>query len=456
VAGEATPGGAPRGAVLSFRTLGCRLNQCETARMEEAVTERGYQLAPWDTPVDVRVLNTCTVTAKTDRECRREIRRALRLDPGSRMVVTGCYAQIAPEQAAAIPGVSLVLGNADKDDLPVHVARLLAAPSSAGEAGWAPICVTPLEEAPAFHGGLIHRFSGYTRAFLEVQTGCDNRCSYCVIPDARGPSRSMALADVLEQVAVLAEAGFREIVLTGIHLGGWGKDTAEGSLSDLLANLVSVGAADDLRFRLSSTEPIEVSDRVLEVMTANRDRFAQHFHVPLQSGSDAVLRRMNRAYRAEAYLERVDAIRSAFPDAALGADVIVGFPGETDDEFEETLTLISRSPLTYLHVFSYSDRPGTRATGMPDKVRPEVAAARSDQLRRLGKQKDAEFQARFAGETLEALILKEREEGGNLVGLTGNYLEVLLTGPDDLKNDYALVRLLSRRDDGRWQGVLSR
>jgi threonylcarbamoyladenosine tRNA methylthiotransferase MtaB len=454
--GAVKPDGDPPMATVSFRTLGCKLNQCETAQMEEALLERGYRLVSWTEPASIRVLNTCTVTAKTDRECRREIRRALRLDPGCRMVVTGCYAQVAPEQSAAIPGVTLVLGNLDKLHLGDHLERLLAgAPASQDATGAEPAAtrVTPYQAAPVFHGDFFRHFSGYTRAFLKVQNGCDNACSYCVIPAARGHSRSMLLADVATQVRLLADQGFREVVLTGIHLGAWGRDTGEGSLADLLAALT--GFDESLRFRLSSTEPMEVDDRVLRVMEAGGERFAHHLHVPLQSGSDAVLRRMNRPYRGEAYLQRVEAIRGVFPDAAIGADVIVGFPGETDQEFAETLALVERAPLTYLHVFTYSDRPGTRASAMMDKVPPEVIAARGGQVRRLGARKDREFQDRFQGTVLTALVLKDRATDGRLVGLTGNYLEVLVEGGDELKNSFVPVRALRRGDDGRWDGELA-
>ena len=247
--------------------------------------------------------------------------------------------------------------------------------------------------------------------------------------------------------------GFREVVLTGIHLGAWGRDTGEGSLADLLAALT--GFHETLRFRLSSTEPMEVDDRVLQVIEAGGERFAHHLHVPLQSGSDTVLRRMNRPYRSEAYLQRAQAIRGAFPDAAIGADVIVGFPGETDEEFAQTLALVERAPLTYLHVFGYSDRPGTRASAMKDKVPPEVIAVRSGHLRSLGARKDREFQDRFQGTVLKVLMLKERAADGRLVGLTGNYLEVLVEGGDELKNSFVRVRALRRGGDGRWEGMVA-
>ncbi|MBU2603125.1 MAG: tRNA (N(6)-L-threonylcarbamoyladenosine(37)-C(2))-methylthiotransferase MtaB [Actinobacteria bacterium] len=459
---------------VAFRTLGCRLNQCETAQMEESLTVRGLSTIPWEQRADVRVLNTCTVTGKTDRACRNEIRRVKRADPACRLIVTGCYAQVAPERIAEIAGVDLVLGNLDKAELPDHVDRLLSSAPSGPEA--TPGSAAPLDAAPgsaallkatprraalqvtdydnetAFRSDFVTHFSGYTRAFLKVQNGCDARCSYCVIPIARGRSRSMPLADVLHQVRMLEKKGFREVVLTGIHLGCWGKDTGDGTLADLLRSLATDTQMP--HFRLSSTEPLEVDDRVLAVMSTYGDRFAEHFHLPLQSGSDSVLRRMSRPYDTLQYAERARAVRSAFPDAAIGADVIVGFPGESEAEFQESMHLVESLPLTYLHVFPYSDRPGTRASTAPDKVPPSTISERSARLRQLAEAKDAAFQARFAGRELRTLLLKQKSADDMIVGLTGNYLEVQVPGDASLMNRFARVVPLERRPDGRWLGSL--
>jgi threonylcarbamoyladenosine tRNA methylthiotransferase MtaB len=450
-------GSARSGATVAFRTLGCKLNQCETAQMEESLSEHGMRLVPWRGRADVRVLNTCTVTGKTDRACRNEIGRVRRADPGSRLIVTGCYAQVASDRIAAVPGVDLVLGNLDKSELATHIAGLLEPdPEFAGGTAHANeasrVVVTPYSSSTAFRDDFVTHFSGYTRAFLKVQNGCDAGCSYCVIPLARGPSRSMPLERVVEQVGLLADRGYREVVLTGIHLGMWGRDAAEGTLPDLLRALVE--RTDVPRFRLSSIEPLEVDDRVLEVMSAAGGRFAEHFHLPLQSGSNSVLRRMNRPYDAAGYAERVEAVRRAFPEAAIGADVIVGFPGETDAEFEESVALLERLPVTYLHVFPYSDRPGTAASSAPSKVTPQVVAARGARLRHLGQAKDAAFQEAFAGRELDALVLEQRSDEGLLVSLTGNYLEVLVEGDDSRMNRFAPVVPGIRRSDGRWDGTI--
>jgi threonylcarbamoyladenosine tRNA methylthiotransferase MtaB len=423
--------------------------------MEEMARNAGFMPVPWNGHADVRVLNSCTVTAKTDRECRHEARRAKRNDPRSFLVIAGCYAQISSEAAAAVEGVDLVLGNPDKLDLVTHLSRHFSArgPTQSSTIARPPVSVTPYPQSRSFPALPIHHFGGYTRAFLEVQTGCNAHCSYCVIPQARGPSCSMRLDEVVEQIRILGAAGYREVVLTGIHLGMWGRDTGEGTLADLLAALTAI--PNGPRIRVSSTEPMEIDDGVLEVMKAAGMRVAHHFHVPLQSGSNAVLRRMNRPYTVEAYVERVECMRGAFPDAAIGADVIVGFPGETDAEFRESLRVVETGALTYVHVFAYSDRPGTVASALPGKVSPEVIAERSEALRAAGAEKKRRFMSRYAGRRVEALVLGRRDAAGRLEGLTGNYMRVLFEGPDVLMNTY--VELLLDRLDGDdvWGGRIA-
>ncbi len=451
---------------VAFRTIGCKLNQCETAQMQESLSASGYRLVDWEQPADIRVINTCTVTAKSDRTCRREIRLARRLDPGCTVVATGCYAQVAPEAVAEIPGVDLVLGNIDKLRLggfldghlvsrPVASDGVGTAPA-AGGASVAPtrVSVSPYTDHPEFEGEFFTHFYGYTRAFLKIQTGCDSRCAYCVIPLARGPARSMPKADVLEQVRLLAARDHREVVLTGINLGSWGRDSGDGSLADLMALLIEHG--DIARYRLSSIEPMEVDEALLDVMEQAGDRVARHLHLPLQSGSDAVLRRMDRPYAAGEYLNVLCGLVGRLPDAAVGADVIVGFPGETEREFEETYSFIEHAPLTYLHLFSYSDRPGTPASSMCPKVDPEVIHERSVRLRELGERKSASFRGMLAGTEQRALVLKERTTGGKLVGLTGNYQEALLQGDDTLMNRFVRVKMSRALADGRWETAFVR
>ncbi|OFV85406.1 MAG: tRNA (N(6)-L-threonylcarbamoyladenosine(37)-C(2))-methylthiotransferase MtaB, partial [Acidobacteria bacterium RBG_16_64_8] len=447
---------------VAFRTIGCKLNQCETAQMQETLVASGYRLVDWSDRADVRVVNTCTVTAKSDRTCRHEIRLAKRLDPECVVAVTGCYAQVDPDAVAAIPGVNLVLGNIEKMRLKDYlVERGVGSQTEGGEAAGAvahrathatELPLTAVAGYPtrlAFEGEFISHFYGYTRAFLKVQTGCDSRCAYCVIPLARGPARTMPQAEVLEQVRLLAARDYQEVVLTGIDLGSWGRDTGEGTLADLLARLL--GETRPARYRLSSIEPLGVDSRLLDTLESMGERMAHHFHLPLQSGADRVLTRMNRPYTAADYLGVVTRLARRFPQAALGADVIVGFPGETEEEFEETHAFLEHPPLTYFHVFSYSDRPGTAAAAMSPKVGPETIHTRSLRLRELGERKNAAFRDRLVGTQERALILRERTEDGRLVGLTGNYLEVLVAGEDSLANRFARVRLERVLPDGRFE-----
>jgi len=429
--------------------------------MEEALLAEGFRLVGWGDPADIRVVNTCTVTAKSDRTCRHEIRLAKRLDPECLLAVTGCFAQVAPESVAAIPGVDLVLGNPDKQRLAEHLNASLRR-----RAAGSTVTVSPYPERPDFAAEFFTHFHGRTRAFLKIQTGCDSECAYCIVPLARGPARSMPLAAVLKQVGLLRAKGYREIVLTGIDLGSWGQDRDEGTLADLLALLVDDDARPDRprldpaapseigRYRLSSIEPLEVDDALVDVVERSGERVARHFHLPLQSGSDAVLGRMGRPYTAAQYLEVANALARRLPDAALGADVMVGFPGETEREFQESLVLVESSPLTYLHVFAYSDRPGTLAANMGPKLPPEAIQERSERMRSLGASKKAAFRGRLVGSEQRALVLKDRWADGRPLGLTGNYMEVLVDGDETLVNHFVRVRLERPRSDGRWETTL--
>jgi threonylcarbamoyladenosine tRNA methylthiotransferase MtaB len=472
---DAAPPGRSR---VAFRTIGCKLNQCETAQMQEALAVEGYDLVDWDSPADVRVINTCTVTSRSDKTCRNEIRHAKRLDPDCVVAVTGCYAQVDAEAIAAIPGVDLVLGNLDKRDLAGHLRERLAnevqvaTPTGSASHGAVPetagvrpagderpprpgaplIAVSPYVDRPRFESDSFSHFHGYTRAFLKIQNGCDSRCAYCIIPLARGPARSMPQDEVLAQVDILAARGYREVVLTGINLGSWGRDTGEGSLADLLRALV--GRDRPERYRLSSIEPLETDATLQQVVLEAGDRVAHHFHLPLQSGCDSVLERMNRPYTAREYLETVESLARLFPDAALGADLIAGFPGETDEEFHETLSFVKHTSLTYLHVFAYSDRPRTAASALGPKVSPETIHERSLLLRALGERKKAAFRERLAGTEQRVLILSHRSPEGRLVGLSGNYLEILLDGDDSLMNTFAVARVDAALADGYCEGTL--
>ena len=410
---------------------------------------------------EVIVLNTCTVTSAADQDARAAVRRIRRLNPSAKVIVTGCYAQRAPDEVAALPGVSAVIGNSHKHrlaeialadgefgqrqdvaDEPLPFVPLSALirdekPGTERATGTAVFVSdifahTELLAAPVFESSSFS--SERTRPNLKVQDGCDNRCSFCVIPSVRGHSRSLPLDRILEEVRALVSAGYRELVLSGINLGRWGRDLDGGpqSISRCLPSLIRAILAETSlqKLRISSVEPMDWSDELISLV-ASSSRIAKHAHVPLQSGSDTVLRRMHRKYRPWHYRGKIQKIHAAMPTAAIGADVMAGFPGETDAEFEETRRLIEDLPFTYLHVFTYSARPGTPAASMPNQVPASVARERNRILRELGAAKHSKFMRSFVGKTLDAITLGKvcGEPGGEYTeALTDNYLKLSLRG----------------------------
>jgi len=454
--------------------FGCRATQADGAALERQFEELGLARAGTPAQASVVVLNTCTVTSAADQDARAAIRRVQRQNPGASIVVTGCYAQRAPDEIAALPGVSYVIGNSHKHQL----ARIVLRAPEAVQAqtpqahiqeahvhesqGFVPahaltwrsgqgraddqifvsdiFAHTELLAAPVFEAGDSHE-SARTRPNLKVQDGCDNRCSFCVIPSVRGQSRSLAMERVVREVNGLVEAGYREVVISGINLGRWGKDLAvsrqHSALSEtqpqeesdlrLAAMIRAILAETSLeKLRISSVEPMDWTDELIELV-AGSPRVARHAHVPLQSGSDAVLRRMHRKYRLWHYREKIEKIHTAMPEAAIGADVMVGFPGESDFEFEATRRMIEELPFTYLHVFTYSARPGTPAAAMPHQVPVQVARERNRVLRELAAEKKLAFMRGFVGKVIEAITLRA---GGaeSTEALTNNYLKLQLRG----------------------------
>ena len=418
---------------VAFATLGCRLNQVDGQEMQAALEARGFRAVPFDEPADVVVVNTCTVTARADFSDRQAIQRATRGHPRARVVVTGCWAQTDPDAVARVRGVDLVVGNADKARLPEMVADLLD-DRLASRVHVSDIRdVRSLAPAPRSE-------TQRTRAFVKVQDGCQHRCAFCIVPLARGGSRSRDPKVVLDQVRVLVEAGHVEVVLTGIDLGHYGFDlTPRTTLAALLRAMVEIPG---LRFvRLSSVLPAYFTPELLDVVTGS-PVIAPHLHIPLQSGSDRVLRRMRRPYTVAMYRALVERLANAIPRLGLGADVIVGFPGETDDDFEATRTLVSTLPFTYLHVFGYSDRRATEAARLDGHVQARVITARSRTLRALSRTKSLEFRRALVSTVQDVLVLERRERGaGALAGLTGNYVEVTFDGPDTLRRRLARVRI---------------
>ena len=409
--------------------------------MERQLATRGLSAAASPQEANLVVLNTCTVTAAADQEARATIRRIHRENPGAKIMVTGCYAQRAPQEIAALPGVTWVVGNSHKHRIaeiaaqgPLDAAlqnfvslEKLALSAPAFTLVGDIFAHTELVAAPVFSADNMaaDTIAGKTRPNLKVQDGCNNRCSFCIIPGVRGQSRSMQLERTIEEANALVAAGYREIVLSGINLGRWGRDfQPQQRFAQLLRALLE--HTDIAKVRISSVEPMDWSDELI-ALVAGSPRIAKHAHVPLQSGSDRILRRMHRRYRPWHYAEKIRKIHEAMPDAAIGADVMVGFPGETDELFEDSRSFIERLPFTYLHVFTYSSRPGTPSASMPDQVPVHVARERNRVLRDLAAEKNLAFRRRFIGQTLDVITLQAGDEEWT-EALSDNYLKVEITG----------------------------
>src|SRR3954466_11036582 len=411
-----------------IENFGCRATQADGAAIERQLMQRGLAPAEHRNQASVVVLNTCTVTADADKDARAAIRRVHRENPESKILVTGCYAQRAPEEIANLPGVTWVVGNSHNSRVadvvaPADFVSVRSLASAADSIFVSDIFAhTELLAAPVFEAGT---HSEKTRPNLKMQDGCNNRCSFCIIPFTRGQSRSLDVNEALREVSELVAAGYKEVVISGINLGRWGRDFAkQNRFEDLVRAILERTPLEKLR--ISSVEPMDWSDELIELV-ATSPRIAKHAHVPLQSGSDAILRRMHRKYRPWHYEERIRKIRAAMPDAAIGADVMVGFPGETDDLFEESRAFIASLPLTYLHVFTYSARPSTPAAEMADPVPVHVARERNRILRELAAEKNLAFRRSFVGKTISAITLHRSDET-HTEALTDNFLKLQLEG----------------------------
>ena len=419
---------------VSFHTLGCKLNFSESSTFARQFEEGGYERVDSSAPTDVAVINSCSVTEHADKKCRNIIRKIHRRNPDAIIAVTGCYAQLKPEEIAAIEGVDIVLGNNDKGDLYRRVAEL----ENRGKA----------EVYGCSYDKISRFFAAYssgdrTRSFLKVQDGCDYKCAYCTIHYARGASRNIPIADIVKEAEEIVAAGQKEIVITGVNTGDFGRTTGE-KFVDLLRALDCVEGVE--RYRISSIEPNLITDEIIEFCVSS-PKFVPHFHIPLQSGSTRILGLMRRRYTAEKYRERIAKIRSLMPDAFLGVDVIVGFPGEGEEEFMQTYKLLEEVEASFLHIFPFSERPGTPAVTMPDKVQSSISTERVSRLEELSQRLHKSFAEKYLGGVREVLF-ESTDRSGMMYGYTDNYLRVKCKFDTSLINQICKVRLVDIDDDG--------
>ena len=415
---------------VAFHTLGCKLNFAETSTLKRHFSGMDFEILPFGEKADVYVINTCSVTQDANRDCRKAVRRAQRQNPRAFIVVTGCYAQLDPDEIAAIDGVDLVVGARDKFDI-LELAGNFEKPDETI------IHRTDVNEAVDFH----HAFSANdrTRAFLKVQDGCDYKCSFCTIPLARGKSRSPSVREVVENARSVIANGYREIVLTGVNVGDFGRQSGETFL-DLIRQLDRLPGLD--RIRISSIEPNLLSDEIV-AFVAQSNTIQPHFHIPLQSGSDEVLQLMKRRYRTDLYRRRVHTILDLMPDACIGVDVITGHPGETDTRFQTTMEFLQSLPVGYLHVFTYSERPNTTALELDANVPKKVRKERTHKLRRISEQKRFDFDNRFLG-SIRPVLVEQEVQNDRIFGWTNNYIRVSLPFDPSLVNKVINCRLDDR------------
>ena len=411
---------------VALHTLGCKLNFSETSTIGRLLENDGFEKINFNEVADLYVINTCSVTENADKECRMLVRRIQRKAPEAMVVITGCYAQLKPKEIAAIPGVDLVLGAAEKFNIIQHLKEITKGDSTK-------ICSCDIEDVNEFTAS--HSINDRTRIFLKVQDGCDYNCSFCTIPLARGKSRSDSINNVVANVKLIAEQGAKEIVLTGINLGDFGKGYIGGKKNevtffDLIKELDKVEGIE--RYRISSIEPNLLSNDIIEFVS-NSKKFMPHFHIPLQSGSNKILGLMKRRYKKELYAERIGLIKTVMPHCCIGADVIVGFPGETDADFMETFNFLHQLDVSYLHVFTYSERANTLAAEMKPPVPANVRNERNKMLRNLSYQKMQFFTSRHIGETRKVLF-ETTEKNGMMEGFTDNYIKITIPYQPEWEN----------------------
>ncbi|BCU82432.1 tRNA (N(6)-L-threonylcarbamoyladenosine(37)-C(2))-methylthiotransferase MtaB [Polycladomyces abyssicola] len=421
-------------STVAFHTLGCKVNAYETEAIWQLFKQAGYKKVDFEQKADVYVINTCTVTNTGDKKSRQVIRRAIRRNPDAVVAVTGCYAQTSPKEIMAIPGVDIVVGTQGRDKLLEYVEQYKRERQPIN-------AVKNIMKAREFEELDVPTFSERTRASLKIQEGCNNFCTFCIIPWARGLMRSRKPESVLKQARQLVEAGYKEIVLTGIHTGGYGEDLENYTLADLLWDLDQIDGLK--RVRISSIEASQITDRVIEVLNAS-DKMCRHLHIPLQAGDDEVLKRMRRKYTVDEYRRKIEQVKEAMPNVAITTDVIVGFPGETDEQFENGYRLIEELEFAELHVFPYSKRTGTPAARMENQVPEEVKHERVHRLIELSNRLSLKYAKRFVGDVLEVIPerpFKEAPDSGLYMGYSDNYLQVVFEGNDDLIGQVCRVKI---------------
>jgi len=453
-AAEEVKGAGVRGRVAFF-TFGCKLNSYETESLRGVFHRYRYDIVDFDQLADYYVINTCAVTGHAESDARQLIRSVTKRNPLAQVIVTGCYAQRDAQTLAAMPEVALVVGNAEKTQL-FHLFEATMHTPASGQKVFTshPFKGLPTEKFTFGISGDATTTSPFTRATIKVQDGCDDFCAFCIIPHLRGPSVSRPLAAILEHARGLATAGYKELDLTGVHTGAYGVDLdPPTTLLAMLQQLVQVDGIE--RIRLNSIEPAKVSDDLLDFIAAS-SKICKHLHICLQSGDDNILRRMRRHYDVESYERLISKVMRRMPECGLGSDVLVGFPGEAEAHFERTLRVIERLPFSYLHVFSYSARPGTPASKYPDQVHPVATKERSRRLRELGQAKKKAFAQRFFGRELAILLEGKRDKTRKgLSGLTENYIRVHVDAPEAYVNQLVPVRLVALAEDevvGEWRG----
>jgi threonylcarbamoyladenosine tRNA methylthiotransferase MtaB len=426
---------------VAFHTLGCKLNFAETSTIARSFPADHFERVSSDSQADIFVINTCSVTDAADRKCRQAVRKIINRNPGAFIAVVGCYAQLRPEEAASIEGVDLILGSSEKFNIAEYADNLSKR-------------VTPEVHSceTVDTAGFMSSWSAgdRTRSFLKVQDGCDYHCSYCTIPRARGKSRNPLISEINDEAREIVASGVKEIVLTGVNVGDFGKSTGE-KLDDLLRSLAQIEGLK--RLRLSSIEPDLLTDNIIGLI-AGEPVLMPHLHMPLQSGNDKILGLMRRRYKRQLFSDRVIKIRELIPQAAIGADVIVGFPGETEEDYEDTHRFLESLPLTYLHVFSFSARPGTPAASLPEPVKASDIERRSRQLIKLSESRRMIFMRTAAGSVSEVLFEK-KDASGMIAGYTGNYIRTVVPYRKDLPGTLRHVKLTTLRNDTAMNGEIT-